>query len=64
MAPTVLDDRFKEDVKDEILASFDELTAEEVIPGLLRAIKVFSLQFPDPQRVLDEAVDILMAEEG
>ena len=55
----VLDDRFAEDVKDEVMALNDELTAEELIPGLVRAILVLSLAFPDPNRVIDEVMRLL-----
>lgn len=55
----VLDDRYSEDVKDEILASFDELSEEEIIPGLVRAIRILSLRFSDPDRVLDEVIRML-----
>lgn len=59
----VLDDKFAEEVKDEIMASFDELTSEEIIPGLVLAIRILSLQFPDPERVQDEVIRMLEEEE-
>jgi hypothetical protein len=59
----VLDDRYSEDVKDEILASFDELSEEEIIPGLVRAIRILSLKFPNPGQVIDEVIRMLEDED-
>lgn len=60
---TILDDTFAEDVKDEVMALSDELTNEQLIPGLVRAIKLLSLAFPDPDRILDEVVRLLEEDE-
>lgn len=52
-------DDYAKDVMEEVLASFPELAAEEVIPGLIWAIRSLAEGFPDPVRVLDEAADRL-----
>jgi hypothetical protein len=57
--PKVLDDRYVEDVLDELKVSFDELTAEEIIPGLVAGIRHFAEQFPDPYQIIDEAMRLL-----
>jgi hypothetical protein len=56
---TILDDTFAEDVKDEVMALSDELTNEQLIPGLVKAIRLLAMSFPDPDRILDEVVRLL-----
>jgi len=56
--------KLTEEIKDEILATFsDEVTSEELIAALVRTIQILSIEFPDPERILDEVVRLL-EEEG
>lgn len=60
---SILDDRFADDIKAEVLTMTDEVTSEQLIPGLVAAILALASEFPSPGVVLDEVFRLLEEED-
>lgn len=63
MGSKLLDFERAEDIANELVSILTDqggYTAEEAIPGLLKAIEKFSMGSPSRMRLLDESSDYLM----